>query len=125
MKIYNKHFEYYLNNPEELLVLIYEIPIVSNFINWKEISKFKFLNEKFIRLFKDNLYWKYICKYQILNKKFIKEFKNKIFWKNITKYQKLDIDFIKEFVDYLDWNNISERLSRNKLNENIIIKILI
>ena len=80
---------------------------IADYLDWREISKNRFLSEDFIREFADKIDWDYISKFQILSEDFIKEFKDKVIWWSISCYQNLSEDFIREFADDVDWEYAS------------------
>ena len=88
-------------------------------INWNEISKYKKLNEDFIREFKDKVNWYNISQFQTLNEDFIREFQNEVYWELISSEQNLSEDFIREFQDKVNWKNISvnQKLSEDFIRE--------
>ena len=51
--------------------------IKENDNDWDKISRFKYLEEEFIRYYKDKVNWNYIHMYQRLSESFRKEFHNK------------------------------------------------
>lgn len=71
-------------------------------VDWLEVSKFKYLPERFIREFQDMVDWDTIFWYQTyLSTDFIREFQDKVTnWDFILLQQlEIDDDFIREFFD--------------------------
>lgn len=80
--------------------------IEENNNDWKEISKFKYLTEDFIREFQDKVNWLLVSKNQKLSESFIREFQDKVNWSIISSSQILSEDFIIEFKDKVNWDII-------------------
>ena len=56
---------------------------------------------------KDNkIYWHSLSKYNYLDEKFIIEYADKFNWKDLSRDQKLSEKFIAKYSDKLDWKNI-------------------
>ena len=86
---------------------------------WNNMSKYKYLSEKFIREFQNKVNWNYISCIQKLSEYFIREFKDRVNWEYISQYQKLSENFIREFQNEVDWWLISkcQKLSESFIRE--------
>lgn len=91
----------------------------TNYQDWKCVSAYNGLTEKFIREFQDEVDWKVISAYQHLSEEFIREFANKVNWALITAYQQLSEEFMQEFKGRVCWDCIS---ANQHLSEDFIRK---
>ena len=73
---------------------------INNFeVDWKYISMYQKLSEKFIEKHSDKIDWNYISKYQKLSEKFIEKHGDKVNWVYISISQKLSEEFIEKHKD--------------------------
>ncbi|MFN3551378.1 MAG: hypothetical protein ACK4WJ_06195, partial [Endomicrobiia bacterium] len=49
-------------------------------VNWKKVSRFRYLSEEFIERYKDKVEWDLISKSQKLSEEFIEKYKDKVDW---------------------------------------------
>ena len=78
-------------------------------LNWKLISLFHRLDEKFIINFQDYIVWNYINLYNYhFSEPFIVLFQDKLDWTWIGSRQQLSIPFIRHFKDKLNWDVVSQ-----------------
>jgi len=78
-------------------------------LDWKGVSRFQKLSEKFIIKFEDRVDFESITQYQYnrLSINFIRKYQNKMEWEYISRKKSLPEDFMIEFKDKLNWKSIS------------------
>jgi len=85
--------------------------------DWKSVSIFKKLSEKFMIDFSDKLDFEKISFHQNLSESFIEKFSDRLNWLSLSVTQKLSESFIVKYQDLIDWESISYK---QKLSEDFI-----
>lgn len=76
--------------------------------DWRNISIYQNLSEKFIEKYSDKLNWELISTHQKLSENFIDKYVNKLAWCEISKHQRLSENFIEKYANKINWYWISE-----------------
>lgn len=92
----------------------------SDKVIWGDISRYKYLSEYFITIFKNNVYWMSISSCQILSEQFIEKFEDEVDWMNISWSQQLSEQFVEKFQHKIHWLSLCMKM---QLTEEFIEKV--
>lgn len=93
---------------------------ILNIIGYNNINEYLNKINNFVKNYHENINWKELSKYKYLPLIIIEHNEINIYWDNISKYNELiikDVKFMKKFKHKINWNKLSKR---RYLNDNIL-----